>query len=107
MSGHRHGRRWAGCCLGASAWALEELYLCRARLYAKLQPASQLKRRAGRGRLKRYRAGFVLSAGVAAVTPARHEPKDVLVVAFAASQAEPEWLGAPCDVVSLWCFSRS
>ncbi|CAE7215109.1 ERBIN [Symbiodinium natans] len=56
------------------------------RLYAKLQPASQLKRRQGvepvRGHL-----------------PATPE-NDVLVVAFAASQAEPEWLGVLSQVYS-------
>ncbi|CAJ1405576.1 unnamed protein product [Effrenium voratum] len=53
------------------------------RLYAKLQPASQLKRRRG-----------------LAPCPATLTHQEVLVVAFAASQAEPEWLGVLSQVYS-------
>ncbi|CAE7728990.1 LRRC1 [Symbiodinium sp. CCMP2592] len=56
------------------------------RLYAKLQPASQLKRRQGVEAVR----------GHLPTTPAN----DVLVVAFAASQAEPEWLGVLSQVYS-------
>eukprot|EP00439_Symbiodinium_sp_Y106_P057662 s2070_g8.t1 len=56
------------------------------RLYAKLQPASQLKRR----------QGVEAVCGHLPTTPAN----DVLVVAFAASQAEPEWLGVLSQVYS-------
>ncbi|CAJ1354864.1 unnamed protein product [Effrenium voratum] len=52
-------------------------------LYAKLQPASQLKRRRG-----------------LAPCPATLTHQEVLVVAFAASQAEPEWLGVLSQVYS-------
>ncbi|CAK9065422.1 Leucine-rich repeat-containing protein 1 (LANO adapter protein) (LAP and no PDZ protein) [Durusdinium trenchii] len=67
----------------APPWASVGWMLPWGKLYAKLQPASQLKRPEGVNPVKGAR-------------PQQHH--DVLVVAFAASQGEPEWLGVLSQV---------
>lgn len=67
----------------APPWASVGWMMPWGKLYAKLQPASQLKRKAG-------------VEPIQGAQPPEHN--DVLVVSFAASQAEPEWLGVLSQV---------